>query len=155
MMVPSSDAIESILAALDDSIRAPAVFRAAVALAKDLGAELFLVRVLSVPPEIPAAGHSQPDHLEETLGRETRKDLHALMAAAPEVQWGPPIVVQGDPWRSILDVARDLDVDLIMMGNHGYHGLDRVLGTVATKVVNHAYRNVFIVHERTPELAGG
>ncbi len=146
-MTPSHS-IESILAALDDSSRAPSVLRTAVAIAKELGAELFLIRVLSVPPEIPAAGHSHPDHLEEILGRETRKELHELMAGAPEVRWGPPIVVQGDPWRSILDVARDLDVDLILLGNHRYHGLDRVLGTVATKVVNHADRNVFIVHER-------
>lgn len=69
--------------------------------------------------------------------------------------WGPPIVVQGDPWRCILDVARDLEVDLIVMGNHRYHGLDRVLGTVATKVVNHADRDVLIVHDRTPKVAGG
>ena len=124
------------------------MLRTAVALAKELGAELFLIRVLSVPPEIPAAGHSHPDHLEEILGRDTRKELHELMGGAPDVRWGPPIVVQGDPWRRILDVARDLDVDLIVLGNHRSHGLDRVLGTVATKVVNHADRNVFIVHER-------
>jgi len=154
-VTPATYEIESILAALDDSSRARGVFRSAVALAKDLGAELFLVRVLSVPPEMPAAGHSHPDHLEEKLGRETREELRIMMSEAPDVRWGPPIVVQGDPWRSILDVARDLQVDLIMMGNHRYHGLDRVLGTVATKVVNHADRNVLIVHERTPGPTGG
>ena len=144
----SGPSVRSILAAIDDSGRAPLVFHTAVSLAKDLRAELFLVRVLSVPPEIPAAAHSHPDHLEEKLGSEARAELHSLMKEAPDQLFGPPIVVQGDPWRRILDVARELDVDLIVLGSHRYHGLDRVLGTVAAKVVNHADRNVFIVHER-------
>jgi len=146
--VLSGSSVRSILAAIDDSGRALLVFQTAVALAKDLKAELFLVRVLSVPPEIPAAAHSHPDHLEEHLDSEARAELHALMKEAPDSHFGPPIVVQGDPWRRILDVARELDVDLIVLGSHRYHGLDRLLGTVAAKVVNHADRNVFIVHER-------
>lgn len=145
--------IESVLVAIDDSSRAPLVFRTAAALAREVGAELFVVRVLSLPPEIPAAAHSHPDHLEEKLGLETRKELHALMATMPDVRFGPPIVVQGDPWRRILDVARDLDVDLIVLGNHRYHGLDRVLGTVASKIVNHADCHVFIVHEKKIDVA--
>jgi nucleotide-binding universal stress UspA family protein len=142
------------LAAIDDSGRAPLVFRTAVALAKQLKAELFLVRVLSVPPEIPAAAHSHPDHLEEQLDNQARAELQALMKEAPDLLFGPPSVVQGDPWRRILDVARELDVDLIVLGSHRYHGLDRLLGTVAAKVVNHADRNVFIVHERRREAPG-
>lgn len=147
----SSSSVRSILAALDDSGRAPLVFETAVELATELNAELFLVRVLSVPPEIPAAAHSHPDHLEEQLDSEARAALHALMKGAPDVLFGPPVVVQGDPWRRILDVARELDVDLIVLGSHRYHGLDRLLGTVAAKVVNHADRNVFIVHGRRRE----
>ena len=41
-----------------------------------------------------------------------------------------------------------LDVDLIVMGSHRYHGVERVLGTVASRIVNHADRNVLVVHER-------
>jgi nucleotide-binding universal stress UspA family protein len=69
------------------------------------------------------------------------------MASAPGVAFGPPIVVEGDPWRRILDIAQELDVDLIVAGSHRYHGLDRFLGTTAAKLVNHADRNVRIVHE--------
>jgi nucleotide-binding universal stress UspA family protein len=145
----------TILAALDDSPRSLLVFRTATSLARAVGAEIFLVRVLSVPPEIPAAAHSQTDDLEQTLGVETRTKLHTIMADAPDVTFGPPIVVLGDPWRRILDVARELDVDLIVMGSHRYHGLDRVLGTNAAKVANHATRNVLIVHERPGEPLGG
>jgi nucleotide-binding universal stress UspA family protein len=72
------------------------------------------------------------------------------MTTVPTVAFGPPIVVEGDPWRRILDVAQELDVDLIIAGSHRYRGLDRVLGTTAAKLVNHADRNVLIVHERRP-----
>jgi nucleotide-binding universal stress UspA family protein len=37
-------------------------------------------------------------------------------------------------------------VDLIVIGSHGYHGLDRVLGTTAARVSNLARRNVLVVH---------
>ncbi|HEY3667075.1 MAG TPA: universal stress protein, partial [Polyangiaceae bacterium] len=57
------------------------------------------------------------------------------------------------PWKMILEVAQDFEVDLIVIGSHGYKGWDHVLGTTAGKVVNHADRNVFVVHERVPEGA--
>ena len=154
MTTLSGSSVRKILAAIDDSVRGPFVFRTAATLAKELTAELFLVRVLSVPPEIPAAAHSHPDHLEEKLGKDARDELHALMAETPDVVFGPPIVVQGDPWRHILDVARDIDVDLILVGSHRYNALGRALGTVAAKVVNNADRNVLVVHARKSESIG-
>jgi nucleotide-binding universal stress UspA family protein len=46
-------------------------------------------------------------------------------------------------------VATDENVALIVIGAHGYQGLDRMLGTTAAKVVNHADRAVLVV--RAPE----
>jgi nucleotide-binding universal stress UspA family protein len=140
--------IQSILAAIDGS-KGHIVFRTAAKMAQELRAQLFLVHVLSVPPEIPPGAHATPDHVEKTMEEVTRVSLRALMDEAPAVGFGPPIVVEGEPWRGILEVARDLDVDLIVVGSHRYHGLDRVLGTVAAKIVNHADRNVLVVRDRT------
>jgi nucleotide-binding universal stress UspA family protein len=148
--VTSPPTVRSILAALDESQRAPMVFATAASMAQSLGAELFLVRALVVPPDIPPAAHTHPNGLEAKLERDARAELHALMDSVRGVTFGPPIVVEGDPWRRILDVAQELDVDLIVAGSHRYHGLDRVLGTTAAKLVNHADRNVLIVHERRP-----
>lgn len=33
----------------------------------------------------------------------------------------------------------------IVIGSHGHGGIDRVLGTTAAKLVNHADRNVLVV----------
>jgi universal stress protein F len=48
---------------------------------------------------------------------------------------------------SIERAAAENDVDMIVIGSHGYHGLDRVLGTTAAKVVNHADRSVLVVRD--------
>jgi nucleotide-binding universal stress UspA family protein len=40
------------------------------------------------------------------------------------------------------------DVDLIVIGSHGYGALDHVLGTTAAKVVNHADRSVLVVRPK-------
>jgi nucleotide-binding universal stress UspA family protein len=141
--------VRSILAALDESARAELVFETARSLARDLDAQLFLIRVLVIPPDLPAAAHTHPDGLEGHLERTTRAELHARMKAEPGVSFGPPIVVTGDPWHRIVETAKTLDVDLIVIGSHRYHGpVDRALGTVAAKVVNHADRDVLVVNER-------
>jgi nucleotide-binding universal stress UspA family protein len=144
--------VRTILVALDESLRAPLVIATASMMARGLAARLFPIRVLVIPPQIPPAAHTHPDGLEGLLEAEAREDLQRLMDAEPFVQFGTPIVVEGEPWRQILVAATDLDVDLIVVGSHRYHGLDRILGTTAAKVVNHADRNVLVVHAR-PEVA--
>lgn len=41
--------------------------------------------------------------------------------------------------------ATEHTADVIFIGSHGYCGLDRLLGTTAAKVVNHATCSVFVV----------
>lgn len=142
--------MKSVLVALDESERAPLVFETAAGLARRLGARLSLLRVVVSPPDIPPAAHTPPDPVEGALSRAAEKQLRTLMATAPDVQFAPPVVEEGDPWHTIIETARRLDVDLIVVGSHGYRGLDRVLGTVSAKVVNHADRDVLVVHERRP-----
>lgn len=138
--------IRSILVALDDSARAPSVFLAATSLAQHLAAEVSIIRVVWVPPDIPPAAHVRPDGIEGAIEHAVRDELRELMRTAPAVKFGPPIVVEGEPWREIIRISDELEVDLVVMGNHRYHGLERVLGTVAAKVVNHAHRDVLVVH---------
>ncbi len=42
------------------------------------------------------------------------------------------------PWQGLCTIAEGCEADLIVIGSHGYGGLDRVLGTTAARVVNHA-----------------
>jgi nucleotide-binding universal stress UspA family protein len=53
--------------------------------------------------------------------------------------------VAGDPAEAILDVARDTDADLIVVGNKGMQGPGRILGSVTNTVSHHAPCSVLIV----------
>jgi nucleotide-binding universal stress UspA family protein len=45
-------------------------------------------------------------------------------------------MVTGEPWEKILENAREIGADLIVMGTHGRRGISRALiGSVAEKVV--------------------
>jgi nucleotide-binding universal stress UspA family protein len=52
----------------------------------------------------------------------------------------------GRAWRNILKVARDRDVQAIVLGQRGIGGAERaLLGSVSTAVVHHADRPVVVV----------
>jgi nucleotide-binding universal stress UspA family protein len=144
----SSRFYRSLLIALDDSPRAPAVFAAGTEIARLAGAQVFLVRVLTEPTDIPPAAHTAPDHLRRDAEQAVRAEFRRLIDGTPGVRFGPPIVVDGDPWRRIIDVATRIDADLIVLGSHRTHGVERLLGTVASRVVNHVDRSVLVVRER-------
>lgn len=143
--------IRTILVALDGSPRAPGVFAAAAEIARRFQAELVLLRVIFIPAEFPPAGHlTYRDPLRVQMIRDAEGALGDFAASAPDVRVAPPLVRHGQPWKLILDVSDELDIDLIVMGSHGYHGLDRILGTTAGKVANLAQRNVMVVHAHAP-----
>ncbi len=57
------------------------------------------------------------------------------------------IIREGSPAKVILEVAKDEEVDLIVMGSSGKSGFDRfIMGSVADKVVNSAKCAVLVVH---------
>ena len=56
------------------------------------------------------------------------------------------VIREGKPWEVIVQVANELDVDVIVMGTRPHTGLGHALmGSTATKVMNHAKRPVLIV----------
>lgn len=142
--------ISHILVALDGSERAPGVFAAAVELAARFRASLHPFRAVTVPPEFPAAAAgSRPDPLASHLLERAEEELAEIVATAPPgMHVAPPVVRFGQAWRLILALGDEIDADLIVVGSHGYHALDRVLGTTAARVANVAHRNVLVVHDR-------
>jgi universal stress protein F len=146
--------MKRILVGLDGSPRAPAVLLAASDLAGRLGAELLLFRAVGLPVEVPRAAYAlSPDALADLLRDEARKYLEEQARDVPEGRIAGLRVAIGTPWQAICEAAASHDIDLVVIGSHGYGGLDRVLGTTAAKVVNHADRSVLVV--RAPERLGG
>ncbi len=143
------DTMKRILVALDSSPRAPTVLAAASRLAESADAKLIVFRAVTVPPDLPSDILVATDRsLEEVLIRNADTDLERMTHDIPPQRIEKRLSVFAIQWDGICRTARDQSADLIVIGSHGYGGLDRLLGTTAGKVVNHADRNVLVV--RTP-----
>ena len=143
--------MKRILVGLDSSPRARGVLAAAVDLARRTGAKLRLFRAVGLPPELPATLWTvPPNQLLESFVATARRELDDLaQEAPPDVVEGTTTLV-GVAWDAICNAARDIDADMIVIGSHGYGLLDRLLGTTAAKIVNHADRSVLVVREPLP-----
>jgi len=84
------------------------------------------------------AGHSRAT---EALARAAELFREAGVAG---VETGEPIL--GDPRAVILDEATNWSADLIVVGSHGWRGLDRlVMGSVSESVAMHAHCSVEVI----------
>ncbi len=141
-----------ILVALDGSARAPAVLAKAIAVASRQGERLVLFRSIGLPADVPQDfWRSTDEPLLDVLDRRARAYLEESEAKVPTSVRGGTQVVVGSPWQSICETARRLGCDLVVIGSHGYSGFDRVLGTTAAKVVNHAPCSVLVVRAAETE----
>jgi nucleotide-binding universal stress UspA family protein len=142
--------MKRILVALDGSERAPMVLAEAKRLATEMGATLILFRAIGLPVEVPMAIWQATDlDLSTVLMKTAQGELATLAESVPKALIEDVAVQLGVPWDAICSVARARNVDLIVMGSHGYRGLDHVLGTTAARVVNHADRSVLVVRTAT------
>jgi len=144
-----------VLAALDGSPRSSQVLRQAAELCARTGATLHLCHAVNVPLGLPAdtwtlSGEDLRarliDHGLQELTR-LAADLHPHVTP---VHWGERVSRLGRPAQVIVDLAEELEVDLIVIGCHSLDMLDRLLGTTAARVVNHAHCDVLVVRPTEP-----
>ena len=137
-----------ILVALDQSQRTTTVLERAAYIARLTGAELYLFHAVGVPAGIPAeAFRASPSEMMERWRADAVRDLEARARAMEPGLKTHTIVRIGSPWSGICEAAKELAVDLVVVGSHGYDALDHVIGTTAAKVVNHCDRSVLVVRE--------
>jgi len=136
--------MKKILVAVDGSPRETRVLRAAAELAATSGGELVLFRAVGIPVDLPAGALSMsPPDVAALVESEARQ---ALAKSAAELPKGTRVRVDlSTPWHGIVDAAHAEHADLIVIGSHGYGAIDRLLGTTAAKVVNHADCSVLVV----------
>ena len=135
-----------ILVGLDGSPREKGVLQEAITQAERFDARLIPFRAVALPTELPAEALSvTPDALGGLLVDTARRQLQRLVEASPLRYFEPVHVQLGVPWRAICEAARRDEVDLVVIGSHGYGGVDRLLGTTAAKVVDHAPCSVLII----------
>ncbi len=129
-------AIHTILYPTDFSEHSAHAFRLACSLARDYGARLVVLHVTAVPTIVYGEGVLPPDPQE--LRAAAERQLHRLEVPEGNVR-AERRLVEGDAATEILRVAREVKVDLVVMGTHGRTGLGRLLmGSVAEQVVRQA-----------------
>lgn len=140
-----------IVVGLDGSARAAGVLASAIQLARGFDAEVVLVRAVTIPLETPAEAFDvSPDRLLQILETHARENIESRLKAVPKETRSRVVVRTGIPWQVVCTVAKEEKADLIVIGSHGYSGLDRLLGTTAARVVDHADRSVLVVREAPP-----
>jgi universal stress protein F len=137
-----------ILVGLDASPRAKNVLDAALDLAQRTKSQLILMRAIGIPVEVPPEAYVlPPSSLEDLLRKEAQRYIEKEAERVPKELLAGTRVAVGTPWQAVCEAAKQENVDLIIIGSHGYQGLDRLIGTTAAKVVNHADRSVLVVRD--------
>lgn len=148
--------LKRLLVPLDGSALAQQALPLAVELAGLNNAELVLLR--SIEPfidryaELQPFGYTQPP--DEAWILEQRADIKRDLATrAEQVRQRYPntraIVNDGYPAETIIDEAKRLEADLIVMATHGRSGLGRwALGSVADKVLHSTHTPLLLVRAR-------
>jgi len=141
--------MQRILVALDNSQRAAFVLATAADLAKRTGAKLVLLRSVGLPPEVDQEMlvHSAQSVID-TMTSKAKREMEALAKDIPAGVVSETHVRIGVPWNAICEQAKESDADLVVIGSHGYSGLDKILGTTAARVVNHCDRSVLVARQR-------
>lgn len=107
-------------------------------LAQTLGAKVHLVHVfvLPVPPESAGLAASMFSDAEEAA----EERLEGTVAKYQDLpSFGTSRVTTGDPVTAIIDAAKAVSADMIVIGTHGRRGVQRMLlGSVAESVLRAA-----------------
>jgi nucleotide-binding universal stress UspA family protein len=110
----------------------------AIATAKPLGAEIFLLHVVSKQKDIDTA-ESKLNAIIKSLDT----DVNII-----------PSVRLGNIFEDIGDFASEHHAELIFMGTHGTQGWQHLTGMNALKVITHSSVPFIIVQEKTPKETG-
>ena len=93
------------------------------------------------PAEVPAP---VPDDVARRIMDVAEKSLHASAARAPEI--ARRLIRTGHPRDVIVQVAKEVGADVIVMGTHGRRSVSQVfIGSVADHVVRYAPVPVMVV----------
>ena len=151
--------ISKILLPVDFSERSAGAARYARALARHFQAELILLHVLMPPNyEFGALEVAGPmlDELYRNRAEQASRDLAQFPTAEPPDPKVRRIVLEGDPAKQIVDLAREEAADIIAMPTHGCGPFRRfILGSNTAKVLHDADCPVWTgVHlEQAPAVA--
>ncbi len=143
-------AIRRIVCPTDFSDFSESALEQAIALGRRYRAEITCLHVVPtlMPPSI---GFALPPRSNARARQAALEELGRFAAPLRAAGFEPRLEVrEASVAPSILELARSLPADLVVMGTHGLSGFERLmLGSVAEKVLRHASCPVLTVPQRT------
>ncbi len=119
------------------------VINQAVALAKRNDARLSVINVLPNIPYYMASGVPSIADLEDHLEDDNMRKLKALEAKIDlDADYH---LLHGSPKRKIVELAKEINCDIVIIGSHGRHGVERFIGSTANGVLQRAHCDVLII----------
>ncbi|ALA19641.1 MULTISPECIES: universal stress protein [Chelatococcus] len=135
---------KNILIPTDGSLLSAAAVEQAMAFARDAGAKVTLLTVVE-PFHLLTTDAEQLTDTRAEYEAHARRRAAGFLSSASNVARvnGVPYetvqVVDEEPYRAIIDTAKERGCDLIAMGSHGRGGVAAVvLGSVTQKVLTHS-----------------
>jgi len=143
---------EKILVAADFSACSNQAVEWAAAFALQFQARLWLIHVLEVNYVGSGLGEIEVPVLESELRQNVQRQFGQLAQTHLGGAACETVVRLGRPWHEITEAAKELGVDMIIVGTHGYTGFKHVLmGSTAERVVRHASCPVLVVRQPEPQ----
>jgi nucleotide-binding universal stress UspA family protein len=147
-------AYQRILVCLDGSALAEAALPHAQMLASDEKAEIILLRISANPAaEFSFSDPGIAKSIIEELEAETLAYMQSVRARLQKAGFRTSFLIrQGAIAETVLRVAAECEVDVIVMSTHGRSGMKRwLLGSVADRVVTHSDTPVMIIRPQPVE----
>jgi universal stress protein A len=145
--------LKQILVPVDFSECTEKALSYAVPFARQFGAILTLLHVVE-PPYLPASEMGVLVDVETK--DDAQKELEALHARLVESVRCQTMTRKGSAEHEIIDAAKELGSDLIILGTHGRTGVERLLmGSTAEKVVRRAGCPILIVRPHEHDFITG
>jgi nucleotide-binding universal stress UspA family protein len=144
---------ETIVVGTDGSETAQQAVAEAVRLAKALGGEVHVVTAYKPLRDAKIVGAAEGAAkvwavLPDDLARSAIEEAESVVRVAGVK--GDAHLVQKDPADAVLEVAKQVGANLIVVGSQGMAGAKRLLGSVPNKISHEARCNVLIVSTQKP-----
>lgn len=121
--------------------------RKAKKIADESNAKLFLVHVVEPIPAYAYSGFAGFAEVEISIREQAEKELSAL-AKKLDVDKKHQLLEFGSIKNEVLRVAQENNIDLIVTGTHGKHGLALFLGSTAEAILHGAECDILIVRPK-------
>jgi nucleotide-binding universal stress UspA family protein len=147
--------LRTILAPIDFSPASKNAFKYAVRFAEEFGGELTLLHVLEPDSVTGLMAVPEATAFVESDIVAAGKNLRTLIASVSNAKIKQPHwkIRAGLPSHEIIEAAREMDVDLIIVATHGYTGWKHFcIGSTAERVVRAAPCPVLVVREKEHEF---